>query len=111
MKMKTRWERVYNPIIGVRFFETDIGLGFFTIEKLWQCKTYCKGAQRHDGTKWTNWFWKTMMKIRTYTGCVYKMPFYPWMKAYDKNQKRLGEYYNENCIMSRIKPKKKENNA
>lgn len=56
MKMKTRWERVYNPVIGVRFFETDIGLGFFTIEKLWQCKTYCKGAQRHDGTKWTNWF-------------------------------------------------------
>ena len=28
MKMKTKWKRVYNPVIGVRFFETDIGLGF-----------------------------------------------------------------------------------
>jgi hypothetical protein len=35
MKLHTKWRRVYNPIIGVRFFDGgDSGLGFFTIEKL-----------------------------------------------------------------------------
>lgn len=35
MKKRTRWKRVYNPIIGVRFFDAgEYSLGFFTIEKL-----------------------------------------------------------------------------
>lgn len=102
MKKRTRWKRVYNPIIGVRFFEGgDLAIGFFTIEKLWIAKEYCAAAQRHDGKQWTNWFDKTMMKIRTDEGFVYKMPFCPWMKAYDKNQKSMSDYYNENSMMTR----------
>ena len=105
-KLHTKWKRVYNPIIGVRFFDLgESSLGFFTIEKLWQCKHYSKGAQRHDGTRWTHWFWSTMMQVRTDTGLVYKMPFCPWMKAYDDNNKALSDYYNEDSWMTRRKRK------
>lgn len=108
MKLHTKWKRVYNPIIGVRFFDGgDFGLGFFTIEKLWQCMTYCKGAQRYDGKEWTNWFCTTMMQVRTDTGLVYKMPFCPWMKAYDDSGlKSISDYYNENSWMTRKKRKR-----
>lgn len=107
MKLHTRWKRVYNPIIGVRFFDGgDYRLGFFTIEKLWQCKEYCKGALYHDNT---NWFPKHMMKVRTDTGLVYKMPFMPWMNAYDeKGKKSIADYYNKCPIMSKKKLKIKE---
>ena len=108
MKLHTKWKRVYNPIIGVRFFDhSDSGLSFFTIEKLWRCKEYCKGAQRYDGEKWTNWFWVTMMQVRTNTGLVYKMPFCSWMKAVDDSGlKTLSDYYNEDSWMTRKKRKR-----
>lgn len=98
MKTRTKWKRVYNPVVGVRFFETSLGLGFFTIEKLWRCKEYVKGAQSWDGS---HWFDATMMKIRTDTNLVYKMPFCPWAEAYDKNNKSLSDYYNEDSLMTR----------
>ena len=105
-KLHTKWKRVYNPIIGVRFFDHSAsGLSFFTIEKLWQCQEYCKGAQRHDGSKWTSWFLVTMMQVRTDTGLVYKMPFCPWSKAVDDNGKELKDYYNEDSWMTRGKRK------
>jgi hypothetical protein len=107
MKLHTKWKRVYNPVIGVRFFDAgEYALGFFTIEKLWQCQHYSAGAQRHNGVEWTNWFWNTMMQVRTDTGLVYKMPFCPWMKVYDDNNKKLSDYYDENCSMTRRKPKR-----
>lgn len=99
MKKKTRWKRVYNPIIGVRFFEGgEYGLGFFTIEKLWRCKEYCGSAIAPDGTRWFEMF---MMKVRTDTGLVYKMPFIPWMKASDTEGKMLSDYYDANPYMSK----------
>lgn len=101
MKKRTRWKRVYNPVIGVRFFDGgEYALGYFTIEKLWKCKTYSKGAIAADGS---HWFDKEMMQIRTDSGLVYKMPFLPWMKVYDNGGKSLADYYNENCIMSKKK--------
>ena len=108
MKLHTKWKRVYNPIIGVKFFDHgNLGLSFFTIEKLWQCKEYCKGAQRYDGEKWTSWFWTTMMQIRTDTGLVYKMPFCSWMDVVDSSgSKKLSDYYNENSWMTRKRYKK-----
>lgn len=100
MKKRTRWKRVYNPIIGVRFFDGgEYALGFFTIEKLWSCKEYCKSAETVGGS---HWFDKTMMQVRTNSGLVYKMPFYPWMKIYDKSGKKsLADYYNEDSFMTR----------
>ena len=108
MKLHTKWKRVYNPIIGVKFFDHgNSGLSFFTIEKLWRCKEYFKGAQRYDGEKWTSWFWTTMMQIRTDTGLVYKMPFCPWMNVVDASgSKKLSDYYNEDSLMTRKKRKK-----
>ena len=100
MKKRTRWNRVYNPVIGVRFFDAgEYSLGFFTIEKLWSCKEYCRCAETVSGS---HWFDKNMMQVRTDTGLVYKMPFFPWMKAYDESGKKcLGDYYNEDCLMTR----------
>lgn len=100
MKKRTRWKRVYNPIIGVRFFDGGTyTLGFFTIEKLWSCKEYCKHMENADGS---HWFDKTMMQVRTDEGLVYKMPFIPWMKAYDESGiKSIANYYDENCYMSK----------
>lgn len=100
MKLHTKWIRVYNPIIGVRFFDGgEYTLDYFTIEKLWQCKEYCKNAIYSNGS---HWFPKFMMKVRTDTGLVYKMPFTPWMNAYDDSGKKsMADYYNENCIMKR----------
>lgn len=105
MKKRTRWKRVYNPVIGVKFFDAgEYALGFFTIEKLWTCKEYVRCAQHWDGEKYSNWFDKTMMQIRTDTGLVYKMPFFPWMKVYDDGGKKsLGDYYNEDSFMTRSK--------
>lgn len=102
MKQKTKWKRVHNPIIGVRFFDGgEYGLGYFTIEKLWKCKEYSKCAEAPNGT---HWFDVEMMQVRTDKGLVYKMPFFPWMEAWDETGKKcLGDYYNENPIMS---PKK-----
>lgn len=96
------WKRVYNPIIGVRFFDAgEYALGFFTIEKLWSCKEYCKSAEAVGGS---HWFDKTMMQVRTSSGLVYKMPFCPWMKAYDESGKKsLADYYNEDSFMTRRK--------
>lgn len=100
MKKRTRWKRVYNPVIGVRFFDGgEYALGFFTIEKLWSCKEYCKSAETLSGS---HWFDKEMMQVRTDSGLVYKMPFFPWMKVYDvSGKKSLSDYYNENCFMSK----------
>ena len=100
MKKRTRWKRVYNPVIGVRFFDGgEYGLGYFTIEKLWNCKDYCECATSLNGT---HWFDKTMMQVKTDTGLVYKMPFSPWMKVYDDSGKKsLADYYNENSYMSK----------
>ena len=100
MKKRTRWKRVYNPVIGVRFFDAgDYTLGFFTIEKLWSCKEYCGSAETINGS---NWFDKIMMQVRTNTGLVYKMPFFPWMKVYDESGKKsLADYYNEDSLMIR----------
>lgn len=102
MKKRTRWKRVYNPIIGVRFFDAgEYSLGFFTIEKLWSCKEYCRCAETVGGS---HWFDKTMMQVRTSSGLVYKMPFCPWMKVYDESGKKsLADYYNENSFMTRRK--------
>ena len=99
MKLHTRWRRVYNPIIGVRFFDhSESGLGFFTIEKLWRCKEYCGSAIAPDGTKW---FEQVMMQVRTSTGLVYKMPFIPWIKASDDKGKMMSAYYDTNPYMSK----------
>lgn len=99
MKTKTRWKRVYNPIIGVRFFDGgEYSLGFFTIEKLWKCKEYCKSAIAPDGTRWFDHY---MMQVRTDSGLVYKMPFAPWMKASDGKNKMMSDYYDENPCMSK----------
>lgn len=100
MKKRTKWKRVYNPIIGVKFFDAgEYALGFFTIEKLWSCKEYCKCAETPSGS---HWFDKRMMQIRTDTGLVYKMPFFPWMKVYDESGKKsLADYYNEDSFMTR----------
>ena len=99
MKQRTRWKRVYNPIIGRRFFDGgNYGLGFFVIEKMWQCKEYCSSAEAPDGT---HWFTVAKMKVRTDSGLVYKMRFFPWMDAYDDTGKKsISDFYNENCIMS-----------
>ena len=99
MKTRTRWKRVYNPIIGVRFFDGgEYALGFFTIEKLWTCKEYCKSAETPSGS---HWFDTRMMQVRTDTGLVYKMPFFPWMKVYDiSGKKSLADYYNEDSFMT-----------
>lgn len=91
MMKKTKWKRVYNPIIGVKFADDGVyGLDYFTIEKLWQCK---RNGYMHE-----------MMQVKTDAGLTYKMPFFPWMDAWDETGKKcLGDYYNENPIMS---PKK-----
>jgi hypothetical protein len=46
-----------------------------------------------------------MMQVRTNKGLVYKMPFCSWMKAYDDNNKKLSDYYNEDSWMTRKKRK------
>ena len=99
MKQTTRWKRVYNPVIGVRFFDGgEYALGYFIIEKLWKCREYCKSAEAPDGSCW---FDKVMMQVRTDTGLVYKMPFFPWMKVYDDSGKKsLADYYNEHWWMA-----------
>lgn len=99
MKQITRWRRAYNPVIGVRFFDGgEYALGYFIIEKLWKCREYCKNAETPSGSCW---FDKIMMQVRTDTGLVYKMPFFPWMKAYDDSGKKsLADYYNENWWMA-----------
>ena len=101
-KQKTRWRRVYNPIIGVRFSDGgEYGLGYFTIIKLWQCKEYCSCAAFIDDS---HWFPKTKMRVRTDTGLVYDMPFFPWLVAWDDSgMKKLSDYYNENNVMSSAK--------
>lgn len=98
MKQITRWKRVYNPIIGMRFFDGgDYSLGFFTIEKLWVCEEYCKHATTPDNS---HWFSKRMMQVRTDSGLVYKMPFVPWLKIFTADGKKaLSDLYNENPNM------------
>ncbi len=93
MKQKTKWKRVYNPIIGVKFFDENVySLGYFTIEKMWQCE--CGGHSQE------------MIQVKTNEGLVYKMPFMPWMDAWDETGKKcLGDYYNENPVMSKKKIK------
>ena len=52
-----------------------------------------------------SWFDKKMMQIRTDTGLVYKMPFFPWMEVYDVGGKKksLADYYNKNSCMYKKK--------
>lgn len=102
MKKITRWKRVYNPIIGMRFFDGgDYSLGFFTIEKLWICKEYYKHAAALDGSRW---FTKRMMQVRTDSGLVYKMPFIPWLNVSTADgNKKLSDLYNENPNMYKKK--------
>ena len=102
MKKRTRWKRMYNPFMGVKFFDVfEYALGYFTIEKLWSCKEYCRCGETITGS---HWFDKKMMQVRTDSGLVYKMPFFPWMKVYDDSGKKsLADYYNENCHMSKSK--------
>lgn len=102
MKQITRWKRVYNPIMGMRFFDSgDLSLGFFTIEKLWSCKEYCKHAVAPDNS---HWFTRCMMQVRTDSGLVYKMPFFPWLNVstVDDN-KKLSDLYNKNPNMYKKK--------
>lgn len=102
MKKRIKWKRVYNPIIGVRFFDTGkyaLG-GYFTIEKLWWCQIHSKSAENLNGL---HWFWldRMVMQIRTDEGLVYKMPFFPWMEVYDESGKKsLADYYKENSFMA-----------
>lgn len=93
MKQRTKWKRVYNPIIGVKFTDNGVyNLDYFIIEKLWQCD--CGG------------YTQEMMQIRTDSGLVYKMPFFPWMDAWDETGKKcLGDYCNESPVMSKKKIK------
>lgn len=103
MKLRTRWKRVYNPIIGMRFFDgAKYSLGFFTIEKLWQCKEFLEHAETADGSHWFN---REMMQVKTDTGRVYKMPFCPWYEMYF-GEKSIGELYDENPYMSKKKIKR-----
>lgn len=104
MKLHTKWKRVYNPIIGVRFFDTGkYRLCYFTIEKLWWCQTYCKVAENLNGSH-SYWRDQIMMQIRTDEGLVYKMPFFPWMEVHDESGKKsIADYYNENSFMARRK--------
>lgn len=107
MKKRTRWKRIYNTVIGVRFF--DVGkynLGYFTIEKLWWCQIHSKSAKNLNGSHWF-WFDQIMMQVRTNDGLVYKMPFFPWMDVYDESGKKsLADYYNEDSFMARRKSKR-----
>ena len=100
MKQRTKWKRVYNPIIGMRFFDGgDYSLGIFTIEKLWVCKEYEKHAETPNGS---HWFTKHMMQVRTDSGLVYKMPFVPWLKIFTADGKKaLSDLYNENPNMNK----------
>ena len=100
MKKRTRWKRVYNPIIGMRFFDGgDYSLGFFTIEKLWVCKEYEKHAVTLNGS---HWFTKRMMQVRTDSGLVYKMPFIPWLDVCTADGKKtFSDLYNENPNMNK----------
>lgn len=104
MKKRTRWQRVYNRIIGMRFFDNgEYSLGFFTIEKLWHCKEYCEHAVTPQNS---HWFDEYMMKVKTDSGRTYKMPFVPWLKFVTADGKRnLSELYDENSIMNEKKPK------
>lgn len=100
MKRRTRWKRVYNPIIGMRFFDGgDYSLGYFTIEKLWVCKEYEKHAVTPNGS---HWFTKRMMQVRTDSGLVYKMPFVPWLDVCTADGKKtFSDLYNENPNMNK----------
>lgn len=91
---RTRWKRIKNSaIIGIRFFTDECGLsGFFVIKKLWKCQVYNPCAENHNGS---HWFDEAMMLIVTDDGRKFKMPFFPWLKAYDDNEKSFSQYYNE----------------
>ena len=102
MKLHTKWKRVYHPIIGQRLFDAgEYSLGYFTIEKLWKCKEYCKCATALNGT---HWFDKTIMQVRTDVGLVYKMPFCPWYKMSLSNGKSLSDFFDEHPYMTSKKP-------
>ena len=102
MKQITRWKRVYNPIIGMRFFDGgNYSLEYFTIEKLWVCKEYCKHALTPNGS---HWFTKYMMQVRTDSGLAYKMPFVPWLDIYTADGKQsISDLYNTNPNMYKKK--------
>ena len=66
MKYLTKWKRIYNPVIGKRFFDGgEYTLGFFTIEKLWICEEYDKHSALPNGSRW---FEKKKMRVRTDEG-------------------------------------------
>lgn len=106
MKQRTKWKRVYNRIIGMRFFDAgEYSLGFFTIEKLWHCKEYSEHAVSPQNS---HWFDKFMMQVRTDSGLVYKMPFIPCLNIGTADGKKsLADLFDEDCVMREKNPIKK----
>ncbi len=103
MKYLTKWKRIYNPVVGKSFFDGGkYTLGFFTIEKLWICKEYSSCAVTSKGS---HWFDKKKMRVRTDTGRVYEMPFFPWMEVTTADGKNtLSEIYYSEPFTYKRKP-------
>lgn len=90
----TRWKRVKGlSFIGIRFFTDDYGIsGYFKVLKVWKCKSYHPYASNISGT---HWFDKGMILIVTDDGRKFKIPYFPWMKAYDDNEKPFSDYFDK----------------
>ncbi len=95
MKKQTKWKRVYHPMIGVMFHDNNkYRLGYYTIEKLWECKR----DTGYGGRRLCH----MMMKVRTHNGFVYKMPFpYADNEIVDDYGKSLFKYCFESPFMDK----------
>lgn len=95
LKLHTRWKMCKHAnVIGHRFFDGgEYGLGYFTVEKVYKCKEYCRSAETLDGS---HWFSKNMAIIKTDAGLKYRVPFFPWAKVVDDSDKKpLSKFYDE----------------
>ena len=91
IRKRTKWKRVYNPIIGLRCFDANTyGLGYFTIVKLYQCEQFNPHAETFN---YSHWFEQEMMVIKTDYGLTYKLPFKPYLDI-QVGDITLAEFYN-----------------
>ena len=92
IRKRTKWKRVYNPIIGLRCFDTNTyGLGYFTIVKLYQCEQFNLHAETPN---YSHWFEREMMVVKTDSGLTYKLPFEPYLDI-RVSDITLAEFYNK----------------
>ena len=96
MKKRTKWVRIYHPMISVMFHdENKYGLRYYTIEKLWRCKTYV-GYGSHQ------WETRIMMQVRTHEGFIYRTPLIFWDdNIVDDYGKSLRKYFYESPFIDR----------